>query len=75
MRFKPWKCPECGQPAKGSLETVPGLALLTFDADGQAEYDGETEVDWDNQATQHDEAGNDLLECPQGHQWPTQRKD
>jgi hypothetical protein len=54
MRFKPWKCPECGQPAKGTLETISGLALMTFDAEGNAEYDGETKVDWDNQVTQHD---------------------
>jgi hypothetical protein len=54
---------------------IPGLALLTFGADGQAEYDGETEVDWNNQVTQHDDAGNDLLECPAGHQWPARRDD
>jgi len=54
---------------------IPGLALLTFDAEGHAEYDGETEVDWNNQATQRDEAGNDLLECPAGHQWSAERED
>ena len=43
--------------------------------DGNAEYAGETEMDWNNQATQHDDAGNDLLECPAGHQWPAKRKD
>lgn len=75
MRFIPWKCPECGQAARGTLETIPGLALLTFDAGGHAEYDSETQVAWDNQATLHDEAGRDLLECPAGHQWPAERKD
>jgi hypothetical protein len=75
MRFKPWKCPECGQPAKGTLETIPGLALLTFDDDGQAEYDGETDIDWNNQATLHDDASRDMLECPDGHQWPAERED
>jgi hypothetical protein len=75
MRLTPWKCPECGQPAKGTVETVPGLALLTFDDDGNAEYAGETEIDWNNQATRHDDAGNDLLECPAGHQWTAERKD
>lgn len=75
MRFKPWKCPECGQPAKGTLETIPGLALLKFDKDGQAEYDGGTEVAWDDQATQHNEAGNDILECHLGHQWPAKCED
>lgn len=75
MRFTPWKCPECGQPAKGTLETVPGLALLTFDDDGKAEYDGETKIDWDGQESQQDECGRSLLECHAGHQWPATRED
>lgn len=75
MRFSPWKCPECGQAAKGTLETIPGLALLIFDDDGQATYAGETEIDWDSQATQHDEAGRVLLQCPDGHQWPAVRRE
>ena len=70
MRFSPWKCPECGEAAKGTLETIASLALLMFDDDGQAEYAGETELDWNSQATRHDEAGNTVLECPAGHQWP-----
>jgi hypothetical protein len=75
MRFTPWKCPECGQPAKGTVEAVPGLALLTFDDEGQAEYASETEIDWNNQTSQHDAAGNDLLECHNGHQWPAKREE
>lgn len=75
MRFKPWKCPECGQPAKGTVDLIPGLALLTFDDDGHAEYEGETEVNWNNQATRHDQAGNEILECPAGHQWPAEREE
>ena len=75
MRFMPWKCPECGQSAKGTLEMIPGLALLAFDAEGWGEYDGETQIDWNNQTNQHDEDGNDLLECPAGHQWPAERQD
>lgn len=75
MRFTPWKCPECGQPAKGTVETIPGLALLTFDDDGQTEYAGETEIDWNNQASEQDEYGRYLLECHAGHKWPAERKD
>lgn len=73
MHFSPWKCPDCGQAAKGTSETINGLALLIFNGDGQAEYAGETEIDWNSQVTRHDEAGNDLLECPAGHQWPAAR--
>lgn len=70
MRFWPWKCPECGQAAKGTVEVIPGLALLSFDEAGEATYAGETEIDWNSQATQHDETGHVLLECPDGHGWP-----
>jgi hypothetical protein len=72
MRFKPWKCPECGQPAAGALETVPGLALLVFDDGGQAQYEGETKIDWNGQATCRDESGKAALECPAGHRWPAE---
>ena len=75
MRFTPWKCPECDQPAQGTVDIIPGLALLAFDSNGNADYDGETKVDWNNQATQHDESGRDLLECPAGHRWPAERED
>ena len=75
MRFTPWKCPECGQSAQGTVDTIPGLALLAFDDNGNAEYNGETKIDWNNQTTLHDESGRDLLECPAGHQWPAERED
>ena len=48
---------------------VPGLALLTFDASGEASYAGDTDIDWNNQATVHDESGRVSLECPERHQW------
>ena len=70
MRFDPWKCPECGKPARGTHEMVPGLALLNFAPDGEAEYEGETKMYWDGQTTDTDDAGKVLLECPEGHQWP-----
>lgn len=79
MRFNPWKCPECGKPAAGTLETIPGMALLTFDENGEAEYDGETKVYWDGQTTvtkttaELDEAC--LLQCPNGHEWPAEQLD
>jgi hypothetical protein len=73
MRFTPDKCPECGEQALGTLETVPGLALLVFDDNGDAE--GETKIDWDSQVSQRDEAGRVLLECSEGHQWPAERSD
>ena len=29
MRYDPWRCPQCGEEAKGTLETIPGIARLT----------------------------------------------
>ena len=49
MRFDPWKCPECDQPATGTVEVIHGLALLLFDDEGDADYAGETKVLWDSQ--------------------------
>ncbi len=69
MRLNPWKCPECGQAARGTVETIGGLALLIFDDQGEADYEGETKVDWDSQASLVDARGRVTLECPHGHQW------
>ena len=44
MQFDPWKCPECDQPATGTVEVVHGVALLIFDDEGHAEYAGETKA-------------------------------
>ena len=69
MRYDPWRCPQCGQEAKGTLETIPGIARLLFDEDGNAEYQGETDVCWDGQETVRDENGRATLVCPDGHDW------
>lgn len=73
MHFLPWRCPTCNQPAEGTLETVPGLALLLFDDDGQAEYEGETKLDWNQQATCRDMKGKVTLQCPERHRWQAER--
>ena len=75
MRFTPWKCPRCGQAAAGTQETIPGLALLMFDDDGQAEYSGETTVYWNGQESCWDEFGRAILECPNGHAWSAEHED
>jgi len=69
MRFDPPQCPQCGQLAKGTLESIPGLARLLLDEDGSAEYAGSTDVYWDDQETIRDEQGRVTLMCPDGHQW------
>ena len=69
MQFSPWKCPECDQAATGTVELIRGLALLIFNEQGNADYEGETKVDWDRQTSQLDACGRVTLECPNGHQW------
>jgi hypothetical protein len=70
MKFIPSECPECGTPAKGTVDTVPGLALLVIDEDtGEAEYGGYTEVWWDDQTTDRDSQGRHALACENGHRW------
>ena len=69
MRFDPWKCPECDQPATGTVEVIHGVALLLFDDEGDANYAGETKVDWNSQVSLLDASGRLTLGCPNGHQW------
>ena len=69
MRFDLWKCPECGQPAKGMLEMVPGLTRLLFDGEGDAEYAGGVDLCWDGQTAVCDEQDRATLECVEGHLW------
>jgi hypothetical protein len=71
MHFDTPRCPVCGQLARGVWESAPGLALLAVNAKGHAEYQGETEMDWDGQSVQLDEEGCATLECPNGHRWPS----
>lgn len=75
MKFDKPFCPHCGQLAKGTLETLPGVALLMFDEDNEATYEGETEVDWDGQTPCLDEHGQVTLTCPEGHEWPSPVED
>ena len=73
-------CPECGEPANGTLERLTGRA----DFNGEpglgvdVDYGGWTEIWWDEQRTileRDDEPeGPDnrpLVCCPNGHTWPT----
>jgi hypothetical protein len=75
MRFDPSNCPSCGEQATGLLETIPGIAFLLFDENGDAQYAGETDVCWDNQTTVRDRLGHVMLVCPDEHQWPASLPD
>ena len=72
-------CPECGEPAHGTVERLSGYAQFTpLKEDGSTEYSGWTEIWWDEQRTVHQKEdgpeGPDnlpLVVCPNGHDWPT----
>lgn len=69
MRFNPIECPECGKTARGTLEHLSGVALLGVYEDGTADYEGDTEVFWDEQRSVQDEQGRVTLVCSNGHDW------
>lgn len=70
MRLDPNRCPECGDVARGTLETVTGVAEFTLAADRSVEYTGYTDIWWDELKTVVDEGGGYVrLVCPNGHDW------
>jgi hypothetical protein len=69
MKIEPAKCPECGEPAEGTLETVTGKALLLKNDDGTYDYAGETKIWWDEQRTVRDAEGRATAICSAGHEW------
>lgn len=70
MKFHPMHCPQCGEPARGTLDSIPGVAEFTEPAaSGEVEYCGSTDVWWDEQKTERDVQGHFHLICHEGHDW------
>lgn len=70
MKFETLNCPECGEPAAGSVERISGRANFTEpDVDGDIAHAGDTEVWWDEQKTVINKKGEWNLICYQGHEW------
>lgn len=70
MTFDKPRCPKCGKPPEGTVDTLHGLARLTEpDEDGSFEYSGTTDVWWDEQRTIRDKKGRVLLMCEDTHEW------
>lgn len=74
LRFTPDKCPECGEPAWGEVDTLQGVAGLDRSEDGTYEWTGNTEVDWNAQEPVTDSEGRVLLACVDGHEWYARRE-
>lgn len=72
MKFECHKCPQCGEVAEATLEEINGWALLVFEEDGTADWEGETKIDWNSQKTYEDPMSGEVsLRCPSGHTWQT----
>jgi hypothetical protein len=80
MKLHNPNCPECGEPAHGTVERLTGYAQFASQPgpDVAIEYSGWTEIWWDEQRTIHQkddapEAPDNLplVCCPNGHTWPT----
>lgn len=69
MKLKAFRCPECNAVARGTVDTVPGIAEMTISRAGVATYSGETDMDWDSQKTNTNAAGEVELICPNDHRW------
>ncbi|MEQ8788715.1 MAG: hypothetical protein RIC55_20560 [Pirellulaceae bacterium] len=68
MRLVPPRCPTCGAPPTGILETIQGVAHLDVGKD-DAEYAGGTEVLWDTQTPVRDDAHRVTLVGECDHLW------
>jgi hypothetical protein len=68
VKYKPIHCPECGEIAWGTADTVPGVALFNYFKDG-VEYASETQMFWDGQVHEEDPKGRIRLQCREGHTW------
>lgn len=77
MKFTPCNCLECGEPLMGTVETVPGVALMDQDQDedGHFEYSGETKIFWEGQTTDVLDDGKWLVQCENGHEWAAEVED
>lgn len=62
------RCPECGELARGTIETVNGVAEFVIEEDGTVDYSGRTDIWWDEQMTVMFE-GRCMLICRSGHEW------
>jgi uncharacterized protein YbaR (Trm112 family) len=68
MKIEVACCPECKEPAKGTLELIPGVAGLIVREDGMADYTGYTDFNYDGQESVIRDNMHVLI-CPRGHEW------
>lgn len=60
-------CPKCKIPPTSTVESITGLASITWSEKGEIVHSGETTIDWESQHTV--EEGESLLfHCGECHQ-------
>lgn len=64
-------CPECGESARGTVDTISACAEFGEINGGETEYIGDTDVWWDEQKTNLNDAGDSEVICKNGHEWFT----
>ena len=69
MKLVKPNCPECGSAARGTVDTIQSCAEFGGFENGEVEYCGETDVWWDEQKSNLNDAGEIELVCPKGHTW------
>jgi len=70
MKVQRPNCPQCREPAVGTVETIRGVARFNDvpKANHPVQY-RRTDVDWDSQRTIDGPGGKPLVTCDNGHEW------
>lgn len=73
MKLSTPLCPECGKPARGTYDNIPGIAIFGDypSEDGEVHYCDTTDVDWNGQYTVRGRSGKPLVICEEDHLWET----
>ena len=70
MKLSAKFCPTCAEPANKIGEVIHVNAFISFDEETQTfEYDGESEIFYDNQRPYRDDNGMAQVACSNGHVW------
>lgn len=78
MKLKVPLCPECNEPAIGTLETLQGVANFGSEPVGDwgapidVEYGGDTDIWWNSQKSVRNDKGETEVTCENDHTWFTE---
>ena len=65
-------CPTCGKHAAGTVDIIPGIAVFTEpDGDGEVQYSGDTDIDWNGQEPRKGPNQLPLVTCGE-HEWESE---